>query len=119
MQFATTINTVHTTPGRLYVGTDAGIYAVSNIDGNEQEGSPVSTLIHKAITLPGSEAYDTAGTDCYANSDRGLLMITSEGIRELTFNDISMPRYGSGTITVTEQGGLRYLVSVNTGEKIQ
>ena len=106
------ITAIISLPGLLYVGTETGIYRISNID---LEGFPASTKIKPyGITL-GSVCYDRNHVTAYALSERGIIALSGEGVSEITFNNVGMADYRQGATTVIHHNGLKKLVGVFQG----
>jgi hypothetical protein len=107
-----TIKTVVSCPGVLYVGTERMIYKITNIDG---DGPATLEPLQDCGTVFGSECYDPDGVSAYFMSHRGLIRATPEGLIELNYADVAMPFYAAGTSAVTELGGVKYLLFFGTG----
>lgn len=105
--FDSDIQTVVSCPGILYIGTQCRIYKVMNIDG---DGAPLLEVLQDCGTTRGSECYDPDGVSGYFMSDRGFIKATPEGLVELTHDQVAMPFFEVGAMTVIERDGLSYLV---------
>lgn len=111
----TDIQTVVSCPGVLYVGTKVMIYKVTNIDG---EGGALLEPLQDCGTVKFSEAYDPDGISAYFMSHRGFIKATPAGLQELSYEQVAIPFYTAGSMTVTELDGLKYLTFIGTGGAI-
>lgn len=109
--FDSAIQTVVSVPGALYVGTLNALYRIVNIDG---EGGAILEQLQDCASVKGSECYDPDG-NAYFMSHRGFIKATPEGLQELSYNDVAIPFYTSGSMTVTEIDGLKYLIFYGSG----
>lgn len=103
----TDVQTAVSCPGVLYVGTLNGVYSIRNIDG---DGAPQLEMLLDCAAVKGSECYDPDGKSAYFMTHRGFVRATSAQLEELSFDQVAMPAYASGTMTATLLDGLRYLV---------
>lgn len=108
----TDIQVLISMPNVLYVGTDNAIYRLLNING---DGPPILEQMLDCAAVKGSEAYDPNGSSAYFMSDRGVLLVTGDGIQELTYKDVAMPFYLSGSSTITEIDGIKYFLFFGSG----
>jgi hypothetical protein len=104
--FDSDVQTIVSVPNVLYIGTQAQLYKIVNIDG---EGAPVIEELQHCGSVKGSETYAPDGT-AYFMTDRGMIRATPEGLTELTFKDNAIPLFGKGTMSVREFDGLSYLI---------
>ena len=105
--FDSEIQTIVSTPGALYVGTLYRLYKVFNIDG---DGPAIIEPLQDCASVKGSECYDPDGVSAYFMSHRGFIKATPEGLQELSYANAAIPLYTSGSMTVTEYDGLKYLM---------
>lgn len=118
-RFDSDIQIVITVPNMIYVGTKNKIYRVTNIDG---DGGANVEAVKNYGAIPGTECYDQKAGTAYFNGKRGFIRVNPpnaqvEPLEEITFNDVAMPYFNEGTMSVTEYDGLRYLVGVCKGGK--
>jgi hypothetical protein len=104
--FDSDIQTIVSCPNVLYVGTITTIYKITNIGGDEPA---INEEQQDCGTVKGSECYDPDGVAAYFMSERGIIKATPEGLQELTYENVAIPFYLSGSMTVTQQDGLKYL----------
>ncbi|MGZ4972498.1 MAG: hypothetical protein ACXWDN_07045, partial [Limisphaerales bacterium] len=69
-------------------------------------------------SVPGTETTDTDGTHAYFLSDRGFIKAGAEGLQELSFNDVAIPHFDTGTMSYVEIQGLRYLIFTGNGATV-
>jgi len=108
-QFPADVTTLVSCPGVIYIGTAYMLYKVTNIDG---DGAVQVEELQDCGCVCGTECYDPDGVSAYFMTDRGFMKATPEGVKELTYTDCAMPYFKHGSMTVTEQDGLKYLVGV-------
>jgi hypothetical protein len=110
--FDSDIQTVVSCPGVLYVGTSTSLYKITNIDG---EGGAQLEPLQACGSVKWSECYDPDGISAFFMSHRGFIKATPEGLTELSYESVAIPFYTAGTMTVTEDDGLKYLTFIGTG----
>lgn len=108
----TDIQLIISMPNVLYVGTDKGIYRIVNINGDVP---PILEPLIDCAAVKGSECYDPNGNSAYFMSDRGVIMATTQGLQEITYNDVAIPSYLSGSSTITEIDGIKYFLFFGEG----
>lgn len=108
-RFDSDVKTVVSCPGVLYIGTLNKLYSIRNIDG---ENAPVLDELQNCASVTGSECYDPNGVAAYFMSHRGWIEATPAGLRELSFDQVAIPFFGTGTMSVSEIDGLRYLTFI-------
>ena len=106
------IQTVNPLPGMLVVGTKNRIYRIDNIDG---DGAVTLDVIKWYGTVKGTECLDPSANISYVFSAHGFLKINTPTsqvpiIEEISYEDVAMPFFGEGSMTVLEENGLKYLV---------
>lgn len=110
-RFGSDITLIASVPGALYVCADK-TYRISNID---LQGFMVRTEVFPYGAVKGSLRYDERSKTAFWKSHKGIVGATIEGAQELVANSIAMPIYTDGTMTLTENNGIRQLISVCTG----
>jgi hypothetical protein len=99
------VQTMVSTPGELFIGTLTTQYKI--ID----EEIPVVLVVRETGSVKGSECYDSEG-NAYFMSNRGFVKLP--GYQELSYADVAIPFYESGSMSVTEVDGLKYLIFIGT-----
>ena len=115
--FPADVTGIVSVPGIIYVGTKDKIYRISNID---MEGPPVRTEV-KEYGMPETlnYVYDIDNNIAYANSTKGVISFSSEGITEITAPNLAMDNYRKSIITLIEQDGIKKLIVISQGiEKV-
>ncbi len=110
-QLDSEIQTVVSVPSinSLIVGTKNHIYRYDGIDGDTP---PNRTQIQDCGSVKYSECYHRNGDMAFFMSARGFIQVTVEGMKELTYQDLAIENFESGSCTVIEREGLEYLVFV-------
>ena len=98
-------------PGAIYVGTEQAIYRITNIDSPDQTPIIIDPILNVGA-VKGAACYDQNGSDAFFVTHRGIIKVSPEGHSEITFKDVAMPFYESGTMSVEYLAGLRYLTFV-------
>ena len=94
-------------PGCMYVGTDTTVVRVYGFD---NDTGVIYEPKQFCGTVFGSESYNQDGDKAYFMSSRGLMEATPQKLTELTYEDVAIPHFESGTSTVIEKDGLRYWI---------
>lgn len=109
LSFDTEVQTLNSCPNVLYVGTKNKFGKITNIDADDGT-PPIFEPLQDCGTTRGSETYDQDGVSSYVMSDRGFLKLTPEGVQELTYQQVAMPTFEIGSMTVIEYDGSKYLI---------
>jgi hypothetical protein len=107
--FDSNVTLVVSVPGALYVGTEKRIWRVSNID--VDGAAAVMDIVKECGCDKATAVYDDEKT-AFFKTHRGYVRATSEGLFELTFDDVAMPIFERGSTTLIDHDGSRYLVGV-------
>lgn len=107
--FDSNITLIATTPGVLYVGTEKRIWRITNID--VPDTAPDMSIIKETGCEKANVAYDDEKF-AYFKSYRGYMKATPDGLDELTFDDVAMPLFQRGAMTVIDNDGVRFLMGV-------
>ena len=98
-------------PGALYVGTKENVYRLSNID---LDGVPTRTVVKDyGMVKMLNTAYDTNNEVGYFLGAKGYCVATSEGITEITEQNVAMDKYGQVSITIRDKDGFKRLIGVS------
>jgi hypothetical protein len=109
--FPTTVTCLISVPGVIYVGTSSQIYRISNIDG---QGPVQRTVLKEYGIVPMRNVeYDTGNDEAFFRSTEGDCVATSEGITELTAENVAMDEYGSASMTLVDSDGIKKLIGVS------
>lgn len=108
-RFDSDIQVIVSCPNVLYIGTLHKLYSIRGIDGDMP---PVAEELQDCGAVKGSECYDQDGVSAYFMSGRGFIKAAPEGLQELSFNDVAIPYFKTGTMAVSEINGLRYVTFV-------
>jgi hypothetical protein len=107
--FDTEVQTLNSCQNVLYVGTKNKFGKITNIDSSDGTPPIFEPLLDCGTTM-GSETRDPDEISSYVMSDIGFLKLTSEGVQELTSKDVAMPTFETGSMTVVEYDGTKYLI---------
>jgi len=110
--FDSDIQVIASTPKVLFVGTLNRVVKITEIDG---EGPPVFETLKDYGAVKGSVAYDPNGVSAYFMTTHGLVAVSPEGVEELTYKDVAIPFFTSGTTSVTERDGVKLLTFIGQG----
>ena len=92
----------------LYVNTTKTLFKITNID--SPDGTPpIKEPVQGMNATKGSEASDPDGKTYYFMSDRGIMKLTSDNVTPMTYNDVAIPFFDEGTLSIIENNGLKYL----------
>ena len=115
--FDSEVKVIISAPPALYVNTANHLYRITNLDADTKptaldpgDGKPPKLdILQTGGAARGSECADPDGTTFYFMSDRGFMSVNAEGAQSITYTDVAIPYFETGTSAVTEINGLKYL----------
>jgi len=111
-RFGSKAKVIVSSPPTLYVNTADQLYQLTNLESPDNSPAQVNVL-QKGGCAIGSEAADPDGVTDYFMSDRGFIALNAQGIAGLlSYENVAIPYFDSGTMDVSELDGVKYAVFV-------